>query len=319
MAANRRLSTRGALLALLIRHGRDLRVSFMLGLLTILPAPAALGFVPVTTADDDAAAAVRKPHVIHVPGIAGLRRIDRNLVAGIAKSGIAQEVEIFDWVGSRRGLTAVFGVEENRREARRLAERIIELKRGEPQRPVVLVAHSGGTAVAAWALELIPELTGEEAREHAAGVLPVDGVVMLASGLSPDYDLSLAMRQVSGTTFHLSSSADQYILGAGTLIFGTLDRKFGVAAGKTGFYLPVDVDPLAYARFIEIPYDRAWRSLGHYGDHEGMMSRAFGEHVIANLIRAALGENVKLPTTRPATRPGPTTKPVTGREVPARN
>ena len=312
-------------IAFLLRNARDLRVSLMLGLLALLPAAPALGFVPVTTVATDEEDRQGRPraHVIHIPGIAGPRRIDRNLADGIAESGVASQVEIFDWVGNRRGLAAVFGVNENRRQARKLAERVLELKRQDVARPVVLVAHSGGTAIVAWALEVLPEV----AREAAGGVdvaeaPEVVGVVMLASGLSPEYDLARAMRQVSGMTFHLSSTADNYILGAGTLLFGTLDRKFGVAAGKTGFYLPMDVDPLAYARFIEIPYDQAWRALGHYGDHEGMMSRGFGRLVVANLVRASLGENVELPATRPAipapaTRP--TTQPAPGSDSPALN
>ena len=49
----------------------------------------------------------------------------------------------------------------------------------------------------------------------------------------------------------------------------------------------------------------------HYGDHEGMMTRAFGRTVVADLIRASLGEEVELPTTRPIAPPAPTSRPTT--------
>ena len=134
-------------------------------------------------------------------------------------------------------------------------------------------------------------------------------MLFIASGLSSDYDLSPMLRQVRGCVFHLSSRHDNLILAAGTAVFGTLDRKNGLAAGKTGFYLPEGVAPEAYERFVEVPYDRAWAEYGHYGDHEGMMTTSFASAVGADLVRASLGVPVELPATRPA-QPAPA-KPTT--------
>lgn len=242
-----------------------------------------------------------RAYIIHLPGIAGPMRIDHRLADGLVAGGAGQEVEIFDWVGRRRGFGALFGEEENRRQARRLAEHILELKAANPDRPLVITAHSGGTAIAAWALELLPELAGEKQGNEGEAGQQVDGVVLIASALSPRYDLSPMLGQVAGRVFHLSSDADNFILGAGTLVFGTLDRQFGVGAGKIGFMIPSDAaDAEAYGRYIEVPYDKAWVELGHYGDHEGMMSVDFGRSVMSDLVRASLGEKVDLPTTRPA-------------------
>lgn len=299
----------------------DLDVQRRLLILTLLPAAwipgtAAGGLLDRPTTRPTTA---RQPaYVIHVPGVAGPMRIDRRLADGIAEGGddgFVEEVEIFNWVGDRRGLPAVFGIEENKRQARLLAEHLLQLKREQPDRPVLITAHSGGTAIVAWALELLPELAAGEGEwddvedgqggEEPANVPPlpeglkVDGVVLLASGLSGGFDLSPALANVKGQVFHLSSDADNFILGAGTMIFGTLDRVRGLAAGKTGFLLPTGLDALAYANFAEIAYDLAWRDLGHFGDHEGMMTRAFAKTVVIPLLRASTGEPVdNLPATR---------------------
>lgn len=333
-----------------IRALRDLRVSGVLLVLTLLPTAApAHAKAPVRVdetsaaagptrermresardavraASGDRAAFARSAYIIHLPGIAGPMWFDRRFAEGLVAGGAGSEVEIFDWVGRRRGLGALMGLEENRRQARLLAEHIIELKAKQPDRALVITAHSGGTAVAAWALEMLPEVQGTEARSHegtkAVASQPhgdeakepqapplVDGVILIASGLSSEYDLAPMLRQVRGGVFHLSSNADNFILGAGTIVFGTLDRKNGLAAGKTGFYLPAGVDPAAYARFTEVPYDRAWAELGHYGDHESMMSIRFGSTIVADLVRSSLGLEVALPATRPAS-PAPVREP----------
>ena len=286
---------------LLLAALRDLRLSTFLLIITVIPSvargqvatPAAP--VPADGATDGAAA-----HIIHVPGIAGPMSIDRRMAEGLVAGGAGGQYEIFDWVGTRRGFRALFGEAENRRQARRLAEHIIALKRANPGQPLVITAHSGGTAVVAWALEVLPEVRSAAGAGEPAQPL-VDGVILIASGLSPSYDLSPMLREVAGRVFHLSSNADNFILGAGTLVFGTLDREFGVAAGKTGFRVPAEAaEAEAYERYVEVPYDRAWAEMGHYGDHEGMMSAEFGRSVMANLVRASLGEKVDLPTTRPA-------------------
>ena len=302
----------------LLRILRDLRVSLMLAGLTLLPSAASAQPATIITAEPAGAAgrapALADTHIIHVPGIAGPLRIDRHLAEGLLAGGAASEVEIFDWVGRRRGFKALFGVDENHRQARRLALHILQLRQIHPDRRLVITAHSGGTAIAAWALEMLPALIEEQKGKQggeADDSLPmVDGVILMAAGLSPEYDLSPMLRQVRGRVFHLSSKADNLILGAGTLVLGTLDRKFAIAAGKTGFYLPPGVEPAAYATFVEVPYDATWAELGHYGEHEGMMTTPFGASVISDLVRAALGESVPLPTTRPAS-PAPADAPTT--------
>src|SRR5690606_7939106 len=139
----------------------DLRTQGLLLVITLLPAawiPGAVRAGQIEPPTTRTAGATTRPeqrppaYVIHLPGIAGPMRIDQRLARGMADGGadgLVETVEIFDWVGNRRGFAALFGRDQNLRQARRLAEHIVELKRQQPDRPVVITSHSGGTAVTA--------------------------------------------------------------------------------------------------------------------------------------------------------------------------
>lgn len=276
-------------------------------------------------ANEAASTPDRSVSVLYAPGISGSRGYDRRLNEGIGRglieAGYQPHIEVIDWVGQRRGLATVFGFEENLLQARLLARQIIEMRRDAPDRPIILVGHSGGTALIAWALESIPELErggiGDQEIEPPGGPAMVDAVILIASGLSPRFNLQPAMHQVKGHVYHFASRSDNLILGIGTILFGTLDRERRLGAGMVGFLLPEGLVLPDYAQFAEIPYDPAWQIIGHEGGHLDMMSTDFGETVIAPLIDHALGNpDAPLPTTRPirmATSQPVTTRPATSR------
>ena len=96
----------------------------------------------------------------------------------------------------------------------------------DPKLEITLTSHSGGTGIAVWALEKMPE------------GMQVQTLVLLASALSPDYDLSKALRHVRGKAYVFYSQNDQVVLGAGTRLFGTIDGVKSDAAGLIGFRMP---------------------------------------------------------------------------------
>ena len=61
---------------------------------------------------------------------------------------------------------------------------------------------------------------------------------MLAPALSPTYDLSRALRAVRREMVVFWSPLDVIILGAGTRVFGTIDRVKTASAGLVGFRVP---------------------------------------------------------------------------------
>lgn len=235
------------------------------------------GAEPPTSAPATAATTEPAAVLIHLPGIAGEMNIDRALVAGLIAGGIASDATIVDWTGTDRGVPALTNVARHHEQAKLLAERLTTLARSSPARPIVLTAHSGGTGVAVEALEQLP------------ADVKVQTLVLLASALSPSYDLTNALRHVTGRAVSLHSSYDSIVLGTGTRTFGTYDRVWSDAAGYVGFTQPTTADAAEYAKLVQYPYDPAWMKFGNFGDHIGATNRRFAKEVLAKLINRPIG------------------------------
>ena len=198
--------------------------------------------------------------------------IDRALVDGLIAGGVAREAITFDWIGQRRGLPALTEYDENKRQAVRLSKRLANAYHADPRRRMTLTAHSGGTAVAVWALEDLP------------ADVKIDYLVLIASALSPDYDLSTALAHVRCRAIAFNSPHDNIVLGNGTQVFGTMDRVYGPAAGYVGFRPPPESKSNAYDQLLQLSYDPAWQAQGNYGDHIGVMTRPFAESMLAPML-----------------------------------
>ncbi|HEX8911143.1 MAG TPA: hypothetical protein VF796_02205, partial [Humisphaera sp.] len=240
-----------------------------------------------------------KAWLLHVPGIAGESHIDHTLFAGMRDAGFAGPLELYDWTGLRKGLAALINREQNEAEAQKVADKIVAQRKRDPNGQIVVTGHSGGTGIVIFALEKLPP-----------GVT-VDGVLLLSPALSPDYDLSAALSKVRGRMYVFSSNLDLFVLGLGTKVFGTIDRKQGESAGRVGFNVPANAaDPKQYVKLIACPYERAWVRYENIGDHVGVMSRPFSRYVLSPLILSLLPGSPG-PMTRPTT--GPVTKPAATR------
>lgn len=159
-----------------------------------------------------------------------------------------------------------------------------------PQLPVYLVAKSGGSGAVIKALEQVPPGC-------------VDRVVLLAPALSPGYDLAQALRGVRRELFVFWSPLDVVVLGAGTRIFGTIDRIRSVSAGLVGFRNPsyrgsdlnaknrtADMcDPAGYAKLRQIRWRPRMIRTGYFGGHLGPDSPAFLKLYVAPLLRPESG------------------------------
>jgi pimeloyl-ACP methyl ester carboxylesterase len=184
-------------------------------------------------------------------------------------------VELFDWTMPLCPLTNQRDEARNRRMARELANRITAYRASNPSGSVFLVGHSGGTAVAIWAAEALPD--GQQ----------IDGIVLLASSLSPGYDLSRALERTREGIVSFRSERDSALLGAGTTLFGTMDGKHVEAAGKVGFSVPEsDQAAEAYEAFSEIRWNATMSGTGHDGSHFGCLAAGFVSSYVAPLIVA---------------------------------
>jgi pimeloyl-ACP methyl ester carboxylesterase len=223
------------------------------------------------------------PLLLHLPGIGGPRWSDRRMLAGLRDGGVQANFVIYDWTEHDPGIDALQGYARNHREAKKIADLIAAHAAADPDSPIYLTAHSGGCALAVWALEKLPE------------PVKVQTVLLIAPALSPGYDLTAALRHVEGKTFVFCSTLDVVVLYSGTKLFGTMDGVRSPAAGFAGFVQPPSADPLTYQKLVQFQYRKEWARYFDFGDHIGAMSRPFAKAVLAPLID---------PGPAPSTRPG---------------
>jgi len=202
--------------------------------------------------------------VIVLPGIDGRAAHTERLCKTLCDDEIGMAVELYDWTLPLGGLVNQCAIERNHTMAGQLAERIHEYGQQFPGAPVFLIGHSGGTAIAIWAAEGLPD--GES----------IDGIVLLASSLSPDYDLSRALCSTRGGIVSFYSSQDSALLGAGTILIGTMDGEHVESAGKVGFTAPSDgAGQAAYRKLHQIPWVANMAETGHTGGHFSCLAGDF--------------------------------------------
>lgn len=217
--------------------------------------------------------------IIYVlPGIEGVSVWNRDIVAGLEQGGVTSAIEIHDWtVGVQGALINLTDIERNRRQAARLAEKIIAYREQHPGRPVHLVGHSGGAGMAVMTLEALP--AGRQ----------IDAAILLAPALSPEYDLSIALRRVRQGIWSFYSPRDVTLLKLGTTVFGPIDRTRGAAAGAVGFAIPAGLDRdsrrLYQQRLRQIRWSKRLEAYGASGSHVGWTDTDFVANYIAPLVR----------------------------------
>jgi pimeloyl-ACP methyl ester carboxylesterase len=216
--------------------------------------------------------------VIVLPGIDGRAPYNENACKALCEDRLDMAVELYDWtlpLGLVLNQCAIF---RNRLAANELASRIVRYHREYPNRPVFLIGHSGGTAIAVWAAEVIPD--GER----------IDRVVLLASSLSPGYDLSAALKHTRLGIVSFYSGHDVALLGAGTILLGTMDGQHTEAAGKVGFR-PLGYGAESYGRLIQVPWEPRMAATGHDGGHFGYTAPGFMEAHVKPWIAGASWED----------------------------
>ena len=171
-------------------------------------------------------------------------------------------------------------------QSRWIVGQVLEWRERRPSKPVFLVAKSGGTWIAVGALEGLP-----------AG--SVEAVVLLAPAISPDYDLSKALRAVRREMVAFWSPLDLIVLGAGTWLFKTTNRVRSVSAGLVGFRPPASLDDEGlslYGKLRQVRWRSAMARTGYLGGHVGPDSPAFlRKYVVPLLTRPESPEMLNFP------------------------
>ncbi len=213
--------------------------------------------------------------IIVLPGIDGRAPHNEAACKALCNGNTHMAVELYDWTVPLSPWINQCAIGRNRQMAGRLARRIAEYRQAYPGRCVCLVGHSGGTAIAVWAAEALPE--GQR----------VEGIVLLASSLSPGYGLAKAMARTRSGIVSFHSSRDSVLLGTGTALFGTMDGEHTEAAGKVGFRA-AGAD--GRAGDDERPFQIAWTprmaESGNDGGHFSCLAAGFVSAYVAPLVAA---------------------------------
>lgn len=223
--------------------------------------------------------------VVVLPGIEGRSVWNRNIALGLDEGGVASAIEIYDWTTGVPGnfVYNLANLKRNRRQAREVAGRILDYLQRHPGRPVHIVGHSGGGGIAVLALEVLPP--GRQ----------IEQAILLAPALSPEYDLSLALRRTRRGMVSFYSARDVTLLTVGTSLLGPIDRDFGASAGAVGFREPEgsnesdrpgESDGALYAgRLRQVRWSPRLKQAGADGSHLGWASRRFAREYLAPLIK----------------------------------
>ena len=224
-------------------------------------------------------------YAIVLPGIEGTSQLNRNVAKGLLKGGWRGAVEVYDWTAGSVMLFPVTlrALERNKAEATHIARMLTDYQDAYPGRPVYLIGHSGGGGVAVLTLEAMP------AKRH------IDGTILLAPAMSPQYRLSKALLR-TGTLWNFYSHYDVGFLSAGTTVMGTIDGQHTAAAGSQGFEVPPNLDPeerrLYSTRLRQQAYSRKMLDSGHTGGHLGWANPSF----VADWLCPIMAANGPSPT-----------------------
>jgi len=247
--------------------------------------------------------------VMVLPGIEGAGPLNLRICDGLYAGGVDKAIVLRDWSGLLGPIGNQRDEIRNRQVADQIAVEIMAYQDEHPNRPVILIGHSGGTAIAVWAAEAMPE------GRH------VDGVILLASSLSSKYDLRLALEKSSRGIINFYSHKDRALLGVGTGAVGTMDGKYSIPAGRRAFVVPENSYQLwAYEGLHQVAWSPQLRALDHRGGHggythfrfirDGLSPIIMAEHWSQSGINALLAEACRRKgATQPASQP--TSQPTT--------
>ncbi len=215
------------------------------------------------------AARLERGLVLILPGIEGRSFLNIAILQGLLDAGVPYALDIVDWTTGNK-LLALYHLRSwrrNLRVAERLAAQIAAYQREYPGRPVWLIGHSGGGAMALLTVRALPVA-------HR-----VTGVILLAAAVSPGFDLAPVEVRTERGLWSFSSYLDWFFVGLGTSVFGSVDGRWGPSAGMIGFRPGTE-------RLTQYPYRMAYVGQFNLGGHFGCVHRVFIAERVAPILSA---------------------------------
>jgi pimeloyl-ACP methyl ester carboxylesterase len=258
-----------------------------------------LGPLPEPSADGSEAGLV-----LVADGVGGLDLAGTGLQPMAARAGLGYVVKVHHWGhGFGRWHRDLTNVANHTKQAAAMADEVLAFREQHPGRPVFLVGKSGGTGMVVRTLELLPEDA-------------VEAAVLMAPAISPRYDLTRALRAVRRELVVFWSPLDVFILGAGTALFGTIDRVRGISAGMVGFKVPGGLDDEGrrqYAKLRQVRWSPSMLRTFNFGGHVGPDNPAFLRKYVVPLLHAGVPTEAEQTTVAVASE-GPASASAAGGE-----
>lgn len=213
--------------------------------------------------------------IVMLPGVEGSAWQLSDSVKGLRDAGIDREIKVIPW-GSPpfHSIENLSNYAENQMRADRIVACISDFHRAHPDAPLTLVGYSGGGGLAVMVAEVLPVN------------LNLDRLILIAGAVSPDHDLTKVLARCDHGVVNFYSAADWFILGVGTQMFGTIDRKYTSSAGHVGF-LDDNRQLRNVSGLTQIAWELDWIKTGHDGGHIGWLARNWARDYLAPAIVSA--------------------------------
>ncbi len=205
----------------------------------------------------------------------GVRWGARTIPAGLRQSGFSGRFVFWPWHSGFEGVLAIpalINAGRTEKRAARLAGFITRRYRKLPDRPIYLFGISAGGFVVLRAIEMLPG----DVRIHSAA--------LLSAAIDPNRDLGPALSHIDHTLTDSYSYLDFVILGFGTAIFGTADRKHTASAGMVGLRHNGE------EKIVDVPWHPAMILTGRLGGHTSCSPPAYLSRYILPLMGIGKGD-----------------------------
>lgn len=175
---------------------------------------------------------------------------------GLRDGGVDLAMHTVRWGGWTSPFTHLTHLEGNRRHCVETALCIKQYHQKYPEAPIHLLGYSGGAGLALLTAEAL------------ANDVPVENIVLVHAAVSPTWDMRRALGHVRGRLVNVCARSDWFMLGLGTAVFGTIDRKHTASAGKNGFDMGRAVaDEGLRGRVVQRAWEPEMLAVGHLGSH----------------------------------------------------
>jgi len=218
-----------------------------------------------------------KGMVLLLPGIEGEGPLSYAVRGGLNDAGVKSSLPIYPWGWPIPGVSLLLNQMDflrARAVAKDVAKYIAKYQDEHPGRPVHIVGHSGGGAIAVFVAEELPD--GHK----------VDGLILLSPSISAGYNLTDALAKTRKGIVNYWSPGDIALLVLGTTLLGNLDGIHGPAAGAMGFTNSKNATAPG-GKLYQGKWSQAMSASGHRGGHMDTASSGFVAAWVAPWIKAA--------------------------------